>query len=178
MERQTRQRQAILNALRVSGRSLSPAEFVQPPEGKWSAGQQIEHICRSVSPVILAFRLPVFVLRLAFGKANRPSRSYEEVITKYKAKLSAGGRASGPYVPPPVAAGEQQQLRKKLNALATKLAALTEKHSEAQLDTYLLPHPLLGKMTLREMLYFTSYHVVHHHEAVLRGLGRDQAASA
>jgi hypothetical protein len=29
-----------------------------------------------------------------------------------------------------------------------------------------LPHPLLGKLTLREMIYFTIYHVQHHHKLV------------
>ncbi len=29
-------------------------------------------------------------------------------------------------------------------------------------DRTLLPHPLLGKLTVREMLYFTIYHVEHH----------------
>ena len=31
-----------------------------------------------------------------------------------------------------------------------------------QLDHYLLPHPLLGKITLREMLFFSAYHIQHH----------------
>ena len=35
-------------------------------------------------------------------------------------------------------------------------------YSEQQLDTFILPHPLLGKVTLREMMYFTIYHAEHH----------------
>ena len=33
---------------------------------------------------------------------------------------------------------------------------------EKQLDHFLLPHPLLGKITLREMLFFSAYHIQHH----------------
>ncbi len=33
---------------------------------------------------------------------------------------------------------------------------------EEDLDRYVLPHPLLGKLTLREMLCFTLYHNYHH----------------
>ena len=33
---------------------------------------------------------------------------------------------------------------------------------EQDLDRYVLPHPLLGKLTLREMLFFTLYHNYHH----------------
>ena len=34
--------------------------------------------------------------------------------------------------------------------------------TEEELDTYLIPHPLIGKMTLRELLFFTVYHIGHH----------------
>ncbi len=38
--------------------------------------------------------------------------------------------------------------------------------SEAALDRYRLPHPLLGKLTVREMLFFTLYHNAHHLDQV------------
>ena len=38
----------------------------------------------------------------------------------------------------------------------------------ADLDAVLLPHPLLGKLTVREMLFFTVYHVQHHRALVER----------
>jgi len=53
--------------------------------------------------------------------------------------------------------------------VADKLCRKTMKHSEAALDKYILPHPLLGKLTLREMLYFTAYHVAHHKQLVEKG---------
>jgi hypothetical protein len=34
--------------------------------------------------------------------------------------------------------------------------------SEAELDRYTLPHPLLGDLTMREMLCFTLYHNQRH----------------
>jgi hypothetical protein len=34
----------------------------------------------------------------------------------------------------------------------------------------ILPHPLLGKITIREMLYFTAYHVQHHENIIKRDL--------
>ena len=33
---------------------------------------------------------------------------------------------------------------------------------DTDLDKYFLPHPLLGKLTIREMLFFTLYHDRHH----------------
>ncbi|UPT65903.1 MAG: DinB family protein [Sphingobacteriales bacterium JAD_PAG50586_3] len=36
--------------------------------------------------------------------------------------------------------------------------------SDSKLDTYLVPHPLLGKVTLREILFFTILHTEVHLE--------------
>ena len=52
----------------------------------------------------------------------------------------------------------ESALLREVEALCSRLERMDEK----QLDAYLLPHPLLGKLTLREMLYFTIYHVEHH----------------
>ncbi len=37
---------------------------------------------------------------------------------------------------------------------------------EQNIDKYLLPHPLLGKITMREMLYFTDLHIQHHNKLI------------
>ena len=132
--------------------------------GKSSPAQQAEHLVKSVRPVTMAFGLPRFVLPLLFGKANRPSRSYDELVLKYKSKLAAGGVAPSPFVP-----GMATHVRvtcRRLDKTVRRLSRRMERFSESQLDALILPHPLLGKLTLREMLYFTAYHAQHHHDAV------------
>lgn len=132
--------------------------------GKWSPAQQAEHLVKSVRPVTLAFGLPKFLLALIFGKANRPSRSYEELVARYQAKLAAGGTASRPFVP-----GIPANLNRVYGRLARTVDALNrriERFSEHELDALILPHPLLGKITLREMLYFTAYHAEHHRRLI------------
>lgn len=153
-------------------RSFGEADYLFAPEGKWSAGQQLDHICRSVAPVNMAFGLPLFVLGWFFGKANRPSRSYEALVAKYKTKLAEGGRAGGRFIPPTAEWTEREKLLRRLELLVAALGKKVAKVKENQLDTYILPHPLLGKLTLREMLYFTIYHVQHHQSAVLLNLGK------
>ncbi|MDX1911501.1 MAG: DinB family protein [Saprospiraceae bacterium] len=149
---------------------LSSSDYLFAPEHKWNAGQHLEHICKSVTPVKLAFTLPGFLLRILFGKANRPSRDYAYLIEKYQAKLAAGGRATGQFIPGAARYEQRDQLLRKLNDLVEGLCRKVASTSDYQLDTLILPHPLLGKLTLREMLYFTIYHVQHHQAAVLRGL--------
>ena len=145
---------------------LTQEEYSFAPAGKWSAGQQLEHICRSIWPVNLAFGLPLWVLRVLYGKANRPSKSYPELVEKYTARLAAGGRATGPYIPNKTNWGRREHLLRKLETLEIELSRKVGKLTEDQLDSYVLPHPLLGKLTLREMLFFTIYHVQHHHKSI------------
>ncbi|MES2374699.1 MAG: DinB family protein [Bacteroidota bacterium] len=150
--------------------SLSDLDLCYAPEGKWSAVQQLDHIVKSVSPVNMAMRLPKFILKWRFGVANRSSKTYEGLTEKYIRKLLEGGRASGRFVPPIVTADQKEKLLAELKSLVKSLSNRTETYSEEALDKYILPHPLLGKLTLREMLYFTAYHVQHHRELVQKGL--------
>lgn len=131
-----------------------------PP--RWSPGQQLDHIIRAVRPVTLAFGLPLWLLRLLFGVSNRPSRSYDALVARYHQRLASGGRASGPFIPPPARWEDKSRQLAALDKQLTRLQRRLNTFEASQLDRYLLPHPLLGKLTLREMLYFTIYHVTHH----------------
>ncbi len=136
--------------------------FIQNPSGKWSAGQHLDHLIKSGKPILMVLKLPHFLLRLFFGRPNRTGRSYEELVKKYRSKLDAGGKAPGRFIPPVVSFPEKDRKIDFFRSLKEKLKKEVAKLSEEQLDNYLLPHPLLGKLTLREMLFFTIYHNQHH----------------
>ncbi|HEY6505894.1 MAG TPA: DinB family protein [Chitinophagaceae bacterium] len=152
--------------------SLNDDDFLFAPANKWAAGQQLDHIYRSVSAVAQALILPKFAIKLIAGKANRPSRDYEGLVAKYKLKLEGGGRAGGRFIPKPVTLARKIKLKNKLSRAVNDLCKRIDKYTEKQLDYYILPHPLLGKLTLREMFYFTIYHAEHHQQLTLRNLGR------
>ena len=48
------------------------------------------------------------------------------------------------------------------------LRAAIERWPEAAFDRHQLPHPLLGNLTVREMVHFTLYHQLHHMAVVER----------
>ncbi len=48
------------------------------------------------------------------------------------------------------------------NQSSDDLLAAMDRWRDSDLDRLRLPHPLLGKLTVREMLYFTLYHNAHH----------------
>jgi len=143
---------------------LTKEQFEATPNGKWSAGQNLDHLIRAIKPLQLAYGLPKFALLILFGKTNRPSRNYDELVTKYKTKLAGGGKASGPFIPTAIGFEKKNELIKKYSLQKQKLISKIQKQSETDLDKYILPHPLLGKVTLREMLYFTIHHNEHHLE--------------
>ena len=157
-------------------KALSDKDFMRSVNGKWSAGQQIDHIIKSVSPVKVAFSLPKIFLTLFFGRANRKSNTYDELVTKYQSKLAEGGKAPAAFIPRVISLTERDELFKNLFSKVNVLCSLCDRYSEEQLDRYVLPHPLMGKITLREMLYFTIYHVGHHEKQIIHNLTYQQPA--
>lgn len=143
---------------------ISDEIFFRQPKEKWSVAQNVTHLITSAYMTRLAYRLPKFMVRLYGGKPNRPARTYDDLVAKYKLKLEKGGRASGRFVAKPVLAkrGKENVLRSFDTVMKLLSASINNKWTDPQLDKYLAPHPLLGKVTLRELCYFTIYHTEHH----------------
>ena len=57
---------------------------------------------------------------------------------------------------------ERDRLLTRLQIQQKKLQYKTVHISEKNLDTLIIPHPLMGKMTIREILMWTAYHTEHH----------------
>jgi hypothetical protein len=150
--------------------SLDEQKFIFSVNDKWTAGQQLDHIVRSVAAVNTGLALPKFAADLLFGKSGRVSLEYYSLVAQYRAKLASGGKATRRFIPPAVGFARRASLTAKLLAAVDTLGVRLNKFSEAELDEFLLPHPLLGQLTVREMLYFTIYHVEHHHRAVVENL--------
>jgi len=143
---------------------ISHEQFFRQPAEKWSVAQNVTHLITSANMTRLAYRLPKFILRLYTGKPNRPSRNYDELVAKYNLKLVQGGRASGQFntKPVPENRGKENILRSYYKAMETLSTTIQQQWADPQLDQYLATHPLLGKLTLRELAYFTIYHTEHH----------------
>jgi DinB superfamily len=143
-------------------RQVPDEKFFFQPADKWSIAQNVDHLTISMRQTRLAYALPKFIVRLYTGKPNRPGRSYDELVTKYKNKLAAGGKASGVFVPKPIRGISKEALISKWEKSVAAYFSALRKQDDKKLDNYLAPHPLLGKITLRELCYFTIYHTEHH----------------
>jgi DinB superfamily len=148
--------------------SIDETVLFKRPVNKWSAAENIQHLVISTNTTSLAYWLPEFVVRWIGGTPDRASRTYDEVKDKYYKKLKEGGRASGRFVPKPIELkyGKQKLMDNWNKATAKFIAALTKNRTEKDLDNYLVKHPLLGRITLRELCYFTIFHTEHHLQSI------------
>ena len=148
--------------------SMDEAVLFKKPDSKWSAAENIQHMVISTNITTLAYRLPKFIVRLIGGKPNRASRSYEELKDKYYKKLADGGKASGLFVPKPIEIkyGKEKLMNSWRKTTDGFIKALIKNRTEKDLDNYLAKHPLLGRITLRELCYFTIFHTEHHLQAI------------
>lgn len=140
----------------------------------WSPADNLNHLILSTQPVARALRIPRLVLRVLFGVSPSPSRSWNVLISTYLGSLSSGASA-GRYAPkqskqPNNVHEEQRKIVSRFASAVLLLEKAVQSWSEENLDSYRLPHPVLGKVTVREMLMFTIYHYDHHRDHVSRRL--------
>jgi len=161
--------EALGGALAAGSTQLLPVSdeaFFAPQGSAWSPAEHIRHLTKSARPLVMALGLPRWILRLRFGRPRAPSRSFEEMKRIYLGQLAAGATA-GRYTPRPegLPADPPARRRQIMDAWArvtVELQNAIRRWPEAALDDCLLPHPVLGLLTVREMLSFTVYHTSHH----------------
>lgn len=151
--------------------SLADDYFFAPHGAQWSPADNVRHLIKSSAPVALALRLPRFVPRLLFGGPAAPSQSYVEVVRRYRAALDAGGQAGRfapqPLGPPADPAPARAKFMAQWRRGWERLMKAAQGWDNAALDGVCLPHPLIGKLTVREMLLFTLYHQRRHTQNVI-----------
>ncbi|WP_456441325.1 DinB family protein [Psychroserpens sp.] len=139
-------------------------KWIEGPKNKWTSGQHALHLLQSIKPLNDALSMPKFVLRYKFGKSNRDVRDYQTVVNRYQERLkNAVGETFGPSKNMKTPAlTEKQYLLDRLQVEGKKLQYKTRKISDKNLDTLILPHPLMGKMPIREIIMWTAHHIEHH----------------
>lgn len=145
--------------------SLNEEEFMLVRNNKWTAGQQLSHLILCLQPIGQALQSADYI-RGKFGTVNRQLMDYDQVIATYKTGLQNGGKAPERFIPPAIAAGEGYHLRQELNEVLSTIKNHLQSYSETDMDTLGLPHPFLGLLTIRELLYLMSHHPHHHLEQV------------
>lgn len=153
--------------------AFDTASFFRPIGRSWSPSDTVRHLSKSTRPVVKALTTPRLVLRILFGKPRHASMKFDELVAHYQGALAEGGKA-GKFGPSPHTEVDFDAWRANiLRSYASVNAALLNaiaRWPDAKLDSLQLPHPLLGKLTVREILFFTLYHQRHHIAVVQRNL--------
>lgn len=142
---------------------------VKPDPAVWSPIEELVHLIKSMQPVGLALGLPRLMPRVMFGSTKQGSKTYETIIQEYKGKLSQGAKASKSFSPSTTTKQyDKQKLLNQWDKIGQQLIHRVSACSDQDLDKYRLPHPILGKLTFREMLFFTHFHIGFHIESMQR----------
>ena len=134
--------------------------FYAPQGDRWSPSEHVCHLTMSVRAVARGLRQPRLLLRLMFGRADAPSRTFSELLEAYREKLEAGATA-GRFTPNPKRRG-RDKIMEDWHIAGKEFNRALGSWSEEALTMYRMPHPVLGKLTVREMLLFTVFHNAHH----------------
>ncbi len=157
------QTKAVLTDISKLLANKTDADLLKAPTGKWSCAQQALHLVISQKSTTVAYKVPGFAVGLLYGKrASGVSRSYEEIVAAYQAHLNNGAKAPAEYEPKTNGTVDKERLIVSFNKAGENYLAAAATKTEKELDTLQVKHPLLGKLTLRELAYFTLYHNRHH----------------
>jgi hypothetical protein len=146
--------------------TISTPTFVAPQGNAWSPADHVRHLTKSMRALNRGLRLPLLALWWKFGRAKHPSRNYEAIVQAYRTRLETFDGRNNPFAPATAPVADIESWRAEVmryHAVAVNdLVKHARRLSEGSLDRYQVPHPLLGKLTLREMLFFMLYHNLHH----------------
>lgn len=155
---------AELNAMLAN---TSKEDLQKAPDGKWNGLEHVVHLNKALSALAKGLRRPKFLLRYSFGRPNRAPRDYQEVKERYHSKLAAvQGAVNSPFGADDLGPLKKEEVLQRFEENQKKLLNSLRKWKDPKLNAYLLPHPLMGKLTVMEMLYFMDFHTRHHMESI------------
>lgn len=131
--------------------------------GKWTIAGHLYHLIKSTKSVSKGMVMPKMGLRTMFGKSNRPERSYQEMVDRYKTALASNNiKAPSSYAAEAGRTFERAALIRRFEDELRDFILALDNWSEADMSVYVMPHPAIGKCTIREFVYFTTLHTYHH----------------
>lgn len=155
--------------------AIAPEEFVAHPGAAWSPAEHLDHLNIAVSATARGFSMSRLLLRVRFGSSRRPARTFEQLREDYLARLGAGAGATGRFVPArepadPAPVETQRRLLARWQRVNERLRNALATWTERDLDRLRFPHPILGRIPARELIFFTIHHGPHHIAAARRRL--------
>ena len=129
------------------------------PTEKWSFGEEMVHLIMSTNGTALVLASPDERLL----PSDHASRGYDAIVDEYKTKLRLNPTIGQSIADKAGKTYKGEELKASFTRAAQNTLLALKYWDEAKADQWMVwKHPLLGKMTAREMVYFTVYHTRHH----------------
>jgi hypothetical protein len=145
--------------------TLTEEQFLFSKNQKWTAGQQLEHLVISIKTFTNGVTNKMLLLE-KFGTITRPRFDDENVVKNYKNALANGGKAPSVFLPNVVEWTQKEAFIQDIYKYLTRLENNFLQYTDQEIDTFAIPHPLLGLMSIGEMCQMLTYHVLHHQSQV------------
>lgn len=141
--------------------AIPDAQYTAGPEGKWAAWQHLDHLIKTTAPLARTLRKDDEWFS-QFGEPNRNVRTNEEVIERFTFRYNQVTGDIPDRYKPMIDAVNRSELLAQYQEAMDQICEQLGHWSEERLDSVLIPHPLMGRLIFREMLYFTVFHQYHH----------------
>jgi hypothetical protein len=155
---------------------MTQHQFDYGTDAVWSPSSYLKHLLLSNKPFVKALGLPKEQLETLFGLSADSARTFADVVEIYTARIAAGIRAEdNPQVTPVTyrmpqdVTDERAYLVETWNTAHENLFKVLQTWSEEALDRYQLPHPVMGLISVRAMLFFTLHHNTMHWRDIQQG---------
>lgn len=135
-------------------------------EGKWSALQNFKHLVLSNQAIASGLKGPKDRLK-ALGAPKNAAIGFDELEKMYKAGVR---NVQGPaaFQPNIEADDTLDALLGRWQGIAEKFEERLKDWTEMELDEITFPHPLMGRLSARQMIYFAIFHTYHHLDIIDR----------
>lgn len=143
--------------------SLPPELFFHDGLGGWSPAQNLSHITFIANLAVYLLKLPRFIF-FVFGKQNH-QRDFKTLLADYigsKTPIYIGPLEPASIQPPPNAKQLIHEMVSDWVKVSMELASQLDTIPENDFDQYSLPHPSMGMLSYREMMYVFIIHPIHH----------------
>lgn len=158
--------ETVYRTMARTGHLFNDKDFYKSIDKKWSPAEHMRHLTFSAKVVNKGLKAPKLLLALRFGISLGRPKSYKKIVKAYQNATFPATTGFEPRMKSN--STKSKEIEDFLVAHQNIVDSVYNNWSEMQLNRYQLKHPVLGKISVREFMYFMIHHVVHHTKPLIK----------